>query len=297
MKPQQKVKLGLDETRLLILGSQILFGFSLQSVFRPGFEHLSHVAQYLSLAALFLMAFSVALLIVPSLYRELAADGEATAQQMKVTSLFAGLALVPFLVSLGLLIFVVFEHAFGQVAAIAVGLTFCALGGFLFYGLGLIIGVEEQTTVDDTEPTPLSSKVEQTLTEARVIIPGAQALLGFQLIAILTESFERLAPSSKLIHGIGLCCVALSVILLMTPAALHRLSFGGDESPQFLRIASLFITAATVPLAAGLACDLYVVGEKIMQSTLLAAAAAAGMFVVNAGLWYGYPLLRRGIAS
>jgi hypothetical protein len=45
--------------------------------------------------------------------------------------------------------------------------------------------------------TALATKVEQLLTEARVIIPGAQALLGFQFIAMLTSGFDRLPPSVK----------------------------------------------------------------------------------------------------
>ena len=48
------------------------------------------------------------------------------------------------------------------------------------------------------KPTPLSTKVEQLLTEARVIIPGAQALLGFQFTVTLTRSFEQLPAGASL---------------------------------------------------------------------------------------------------
>jgi hypothetical protein len=67
----------------------------------------------------------------------------------------------------------------------------------------------------DGKGTPLSAKVEQMLIEARVIIPGAQALLGFQLTVTLTRAFEQLPYESKLAHAAALCCIALSVILLM----------------------------------------------------------------------------------
>ena len=75
------------------------------------------------------------------------------------------------------------------------------------------------------EPTDVSlkSKIEQMLTEARVIIPGAQALLGFQLIAVLTKAFNELPSAFKYVHCVALSAVTLSVILLMTPAALHRI--------------------------------------------------------------------------
>ena len=47
------------------------------------------------------------------------------------------------------------------------------------------------TKSDPGKPTPLADKVDQLLTEARVIIPGAQALLGFQLSMTLMQSFQQ----------------------------------------------------------------------------------------------------------
>jgi hypothetical protein len=35
--------------------------------------------------------------------------------------------------------------------------------------------------------TPLATRIEQMLTEARVVLPGAQAMLGFQLAIVLTH--------------------------------------------------------------------------------------------------------------
>jgi hypothetical protein len=55
------------------------------------------------------------------------------------------------------------------------------------------------------------------LTEARVVLPGAQPLLGFQLVVTLTRTFEQLPESSRLLHMAALCSVALTTILLMVP--------------------------------------------------------------------------------
>lgn len=96
----------------------------------------------------------------------------------------------------------------------------------------------------DGTGTPLSAKVEQMLTEARVTIPGAQALLGFQLTVTLTRAFKQIPFESKLAHAAALCCIALGIILLMAPAAQHRISFGGEDSADFLKIGSVFIIAA-----------------------------------------------------
>ena len=141
--------------------------------------------------------------------------------------------------------------------------------------------------------TPLSTKIEQMLTEARVIIPGCQALLGFQLIAMLTNAFDDLPPDAQIIHAAGLCCVTLATIFLMTPAALHRQSFGGNDSEAFLRRGSGFVIAASLPLALGIAADVYVVFLKITHSRALTVSASLMLLLIMLGLWYLYPIWLR----
>jgi hypothetical protein len=131
------------------------------------------------------------------------------------------------------------------------------------------------------------------LTEARVIIPGAQALLGFQLAVTLMRAFEQLPFESKLLHAAALGCVALAVILLMAPAALHRIAFAGEDDPEFLAIGSVFVIAAPVPLALGIALDTYVATAHALESRMLGSLIAAATTVVLAALWYAYPLMLR----
>ena len=89
----------------------------------------------------------------------------------------------------------------------------------------------------DTTETPLGTKIEQLLTEARVIIPGAQALFGFQFVAMLTAGFDRLPQASKVMHALALGLIAINIVLLMMPAALHRLSYGGPAGHLLRRAA------------------------------------------------------------
>jgi hypothetical protein len=56
-------------------------------------------------------------------------------------------------------------------------------------------------------------------------------------------------------HAIGPCLVTLAVILLMAPAAYHRLVYAGEDTAEFHRIGSLAVSAATVPLALEIASD------------------------------------------
>jgi DMSO reductase anchor subunit len=143
--------------------------------------------------------------------------------------------------------------------------------------------------------TPLHAKIEQMLTEARVIIPGAQALLGFQFAVVLTEAFDKLPMLSKTVHAISLGCMALAIVLLMAPAAYHRIVYAGQDDPEFHRTGSVLITAATVPLALGVAGDIYVVMTKVFDSSQIGVAIAAVVLAGYVALWHVYPAIRREI--
>ena len=167
----------------------------------------------------------------------------------------------------------------------------------LWYGMprvaALSTGRKERAMTErqrtERPSTPLHVKIEQMLTEARVILPGAQALLGFQLSIVLTQSFETLSGSSRIVHALSLGLVALAVMLLVAPAAYHRIVYAGEDSDDMHRVGSALVTAATVPLALGMAGDIYVVIGKIIGPTTGLFAAALGLVVLT-GLWYGYPL-------
>src|SRR5438132_13918974 len=97
----------------------------------------------------------------------------------------------------------------------------------------------------------------------------------------------------RLIHVEVLCIVAVAVILMMTPAALHRISFAGEDTASFFRIGSWFVVAAPVPLAFGIAGDLYVATAKAGDSRTLGAVLALAAFAILGALWYVLPLLIR----
>jgi len=295
VKPDRRIKTALDETRLLILGSQVLFGFLLESVFQNGFETLSRLSQDLICAALVLMVLSIGCLIAPSMQHRIVEAGQSTDRLERATSALAAWGLLPFIASLGLGLFIVFERSFGAATGIAVGVASAASAGFFWFGLAWLIAERtRQKMAEKIAATPLPTKIEQMLTEARVIIPGCQALLGFQLIAMLTRTFDELPLAAKIVHAAGLCSVTIATTLLMTPAALHRLSFGGNDSESFLRLGSAFVIAASLPLALGISADVYVVFLKITDSAAASIVASLAMLLAMLLLWYLYPMWLRG---
>lgn len=143
----------------------------------------------------------------------------------------------------------------------------------------------------------LSDKIRHVLTETRVVLPGTQALLGFQLIVLLMDGWDKLPQSSQRVHLAALTATAISAIWLMTPAAYHRIVEGGEETERFHQCASKYLLAAMVVLALGIVGDYYVVARQITGSVGLSAAAAGFLLALFYGLWFVLPLVTRRLKT
>src|SRR3954468_196949 len=267
MDIESRLKTALDESRLLILGAQVLFGFQFEAVFQELFANIPASSRTIHCAGLVMLLISVGLLIAPSLFHRIMFDGESRPGAVTMATLLAGASLLPLTIGLGIAAYLTFEQLFSRGVGVAAGTGFTIIALGLLYGLGFALRRDRRKQMPEQQhQTPLKTKIEQMLTEARVIIPGGQALLGFQLIATLTKAFSELPATFKYIHCAGLCAVALSVVLLMTPAAVHRIAFYGEDDPDFFKIGSRLVVVASIPLAIGISADLAVVFFKTTNS-------------------------------
>ncbi|MDQ3917631.1 MAG: DUF6328 family protein [Acidobacteriota bacterium] len=308
-KIKDKVKNALDEARMLVLGSQVLVGLQFRSFFEKGFESLPVVSQALKLAGLGLMLLAVGLLISPAAYHRLVERGEDTEEIHRYASKLMGFALLPFAFGLGLDLYVATQKVVGWKTGAAAGLLGLLVAVFFWYLLEFYRKREraaeiaekkkEEREVDEPEDKErderrkLSDKIKHVLTECRVVLPGAQALMGFQFIAILTDGFDKLPSGPKYVHLACIGLSALAIILLMTPAAYHRIVEQGQETEHFHRFASRMLIAALVPLALGLSGDVYVVVQKVTDSQLVSIVSALVVLAVFWELWFGLTLYRR----
>ena len=95
-----------------------------------------------------------------------------------------------------------------------------------------------------TANTPVETRIEHMLTEARVLLPGAQAMLGFQLAVLLTESFTQLPESAMLCMPLRCCFLTATACLTSTaPAAFHRITFQGESTEAFHALGSGLVLA------------------------------------------------------
>lgn len=143
------------------------------------------------------------------------------------------------------------------------------------------------------EPLSLSQAAEFLLQECRMVLPGVQALLGFQLIVIFNPGFDqKLGVASRNLHLLAIALVALAVIFVMAPAAYHRQTGVHKVSPGFLRLASRFLLLSMAPLALGICIDVGLIARVILQSPL-GAVLAVLLFAIFVSVWFVLPRSRR----
>jgi hypothetical protein len=293
MKLERQLKLALEESRLLILGTQVLFGFQFNGIFQQQFEKLPFASRVFVCAGLPLIMLALAVLITPSMHHRIVERGQDSRRVLTLATICAGSAVLPVAVALALDMFVAMQRIASSAVAAGAGGVFFALAMLCWYVVAWMSKRKERPMKQPEKPTPLETQVDQLLTEARLIIPGVQALLGFQLTVTLTQAFAELPTQAKIAHAVALCCIGLAVILLMAPASVHRIAFSGQDDPDFLRIGSFFVVAAPVALALGIAFDTYVAAGRALQSQPLAAGLAGISAVLLFGFWYAFPLWRR----
>ena len=127
--------------------------------------------------------------------------------------------------------------------------------------------------------------------EARMLLPGVQAVLGFQLVAVFNQRFQELSAGEQLIHLAAFLLMALAMGLVMAPAAYHRQVERGSVTRYFVDLSSVLLTLALLPLVAGLGLDSYLVARLILFDEELAMLVAGGLSMTLLCLWYGLPIL------
>jgi Family of unknown function (DUF6328) len=144
-----------------------------------------------------------------------------------------------------------------------------------------------------SKPESLDQEADHIIEEARMILPGIQALFGFQLIAVFSPRFATaLTPSEQCVHLAAISSVVVAIALIMTPAAYHRQAEPDTISRYFVELASGLLTLALLPLLLGIALDLFLISQVIVKNVAVSLAVALAAFGILLGLWYIFPRVR-----
>jgi hypothetical protein len=206
------------------------------------------------------------------------------------------LGLFPFAIGLGVDLYTAGLVVHSETTAIIAGVIIAMFA----IGLWYVFSVTRRNVVamhDEEKPTSLEKRIKGVLIEARLILPGAQALLGFQIASTLSEGFEALPPVAKWIHLLSLISIAVTTIFLMAPAAYHRIALNGEDNEQFCRLASKFVIVAMLWLGLGVSGELFVVVLKTTHSFGTSTTLAILILSFFYTAWFGYSYAKRGHAS
>jgi hypothetical protein len=291
-----------SEARMLLLGGQVLLGFSYRICFEKKFEQISRPAQLAEIAGLAIMTAALGWLIWPAAFHQIAVKGSMTAGLHAFTSKVLDWALLPIALGLALTQYAVasaLDLRFAPAIGAAAG-TF-ALGIWYVWSLAgrqpdrkrkVQQELSEQEQKQGGEPD-LSDRIKKVLLECRMALPGAQAFLGFQFAIVFVQGFGQLPRTWQLIHFASLLATTIATVLLIAPAAYHRIHEAGDDTEHFHRVASRLMLAALVFLGPGMAGDLFVVIANVTHSPILASWVAGALLLAFYGLWFGISAWRR----
>lgn len=289
----------LQEARILVLGTQVLLGFQLRAFLERGYGKLDPLVRQTHLTALGGLLLILTLLLFPGAYHRVVERGRDSAELHRligyvtntVTGLVAAVVSLEFLAAS-------FE-VLGRTAAFATSGLLLLLGLVLFYGIELVARARRSSPPPDSmrseqrDDSDIGQRISHLLTEARLALPGSQALLGFQVAIVLGESFGDLPALSRYVHVAALGTNCIAMMLLMAPTAYHRLVERGEDTEGFHRVASRFMLAALIPIAVSIALDIYVVLEHALARPRTAAALAVAIGSAMLALWIAVPLAVR----
>jgi hypothetical protein len=139
----------------------------------------------------------------------------------------------------------------------------------------------------------LKRHTDQILQEIRIVLPGTQALMGFQFIAVFNPVFQELPIHLKNLHFITLFLTIVCSIFLIAPVAFQQIGEQGSISDKFLNFTRTMLSVAMLCLLLAMVGDVYLAARIIGAGNGTAMAVAAILLGLGVYLWYIYSLMRR----
>ena len=145
---------------------------------------------------------------------------------------------------------------------------------------------------DEREQLKLSDAAEHLLDECRMVLPGIQALFGFQLIAVFSPGFkESLGTTEQCLHLVAMILVIIATAMIMTPAAYHRQTGPQEVTKAFVNLSTRLLLWSMWPLMLGICIDFYVIAQVIVDRVASISLAVA-LLMVFILLWFVLPRSR-----
>lgn len=140
----------------------------------------------------------------------------------------------------------------------------------------------------------LDKEATHTLAEMRMVLPGVQALFGFQLVAVFNQPFAQLlAAGEQRLHLLGLTLTAVTVAVTMAPAAYQRQAEPHQITRRFLTLTSRMLSVGMFTLMLSLLLDCYLIAWIILRQKVVSVLITLTLGLLYVGLWFVFPRLMK----
>jgi putative flippase GtrA len=143
---------------------------------------------------------------------------------------------------------------------------------------------------DETPKQRRDRELGELLQELRVAIPGVQVLFAFLLTVPFQSGYKNLDPTERRVYFAAVIAAAVSSLLLIAPAANHRLLFRDHTRERLLRAANRVVVAGLLVLALGIGLSLFLVAS-VVYGTTAAVVTSAAIGALIGFAWFLFPRL------
>jgi hypothetical protein len=128
---------------------------------------------------------------------------------------------------------------------------------------------------DETEADRLNRNFDDLLQELRVSQNGTQILFAFLLTVPFSSGFTKVTDFQRGFYFAALLLAALSAMLLIAPAVMHRMLFRRHHKKELVATASRVALGGQTLLALAVAASVFLVTDYLYGHALAAVIASA----------------------
>jgi uncharacterized protein YacL len=148
----------------------------------------------------------------------------------------------------------------------------------------------------ETRKERVDRELTELLNELRVALPGVQFLFAFLLTVPFQQRGGRITGFQKDVYVVTLVAAAVATVLLIAPAAQHRVLFRMHDKEALLKRSSRSAYAGLVVLALAISAALLLVLD-VLVGPVLAWTISAVVAAMLVWWWMAVPITKRRTAE
>jgi len=145
-------------------------------------------------------------------------------------------------------------------------------------------------TGTETDKERTDRQLNELLSELRVVLPGAQVLLGFLFTVPFATRFGRVTHLQRVAFFVCLLCAVAGTVLLMAPSVYHRVRWEHGGKKEVIAVAHQLFLAGTALVALAIVAAVFMVSDVLFGRIAgVIAASISGLAILL--VWYALPLV------